>query len=137
VYPIDSELKDALLLYLTIRPQPDSPTDPLFITQSTGERLSGVSISSKFRERAKDLGYWHGANDDDNLNPHYWRHWATSWYQSQFGGDESQGRTALTKYLRGDSKQDIIGIYDSYTEDKRDTILDAMPTFLAPYVEDD
>ncbi|RJX47785.1 tyrosine-type recombinase/integrase [Halonotius pteroides] len=135
VYPIDSELKDALLLYLTVRPQPDSPTDPLFIKQSKGERLSGSNIGGKFRERAEELGYWYGANDDDNLNPHYWRHWATSWYQSQFGGDESQGRTALTKYLRGDSKQDIIGIYDSYTEDKRDTILDAMPTFLEPYVE--
>jgi integrase len=137
VYPIDPELKDTLLWYLTIRPQPDTPTDPLFITHQKGERLSGSSIGGKFRERAKDLGYWYGANDDDNLNPHYWRHWATSWYQSQFGGNESQGRTALTKYLRGDSKQDIIGIYDSYTEDKRDTILDAMPTFLESYVEDE
>ena len=92
-------------------------------------------IGNKFRERAKELGYWYGANDDDNLNAHYWRHWTTSWYQSQFGGGSED--TALTKYLRGDSKNDIMAIYDSYTEDKRDTILDAMPTFLSPYVEED
>ena len=137
VYPIDSELKDALLWYLTIRPQPDSPTDPLFISQTEGERLSGSNISKKFRKRAKELGYWYGANDDDNLNPHYWRHWATSWYQGQFGGGESEGYTALTKYLRGDSNDDVMGIYDNYTEAKRDTILGAMPTFLEPYVEED
>jgi len=82
------------------------------------------------------LGYWYGPNDDDNLNPHYWRHWGTSHYQSQFGGNESEGHTALTKYIRGDSKEDIIGIYDNYTEKKRDTILNAMPVFLEPYVED-
>jgi len=136
VYPLDSEMKDALLWYLTIRPQPESPTDPLFITQSDGERLGGASISKKFAERAKELGYWYGAHDDDNLNPHYWRHWATSEYQSEFADGESGGYTALTKYIRGDSKEDIIGIYDNYTETKRDTILDAMPTFLEPYVKD-
>jgi len=136
VYPIDAELKDALLWYLTIRPQPESPTDPLFITQTKHERLAGNNIYMNFAQRAKELGYWYGANDDDNLNPHYWRHWATSHYQSQFGGNDSDGYTALTKYIRGDSKEDIIAIYDNYTEEKRDTILDAMPTFLEPYVED-
>ena len=136
VYPIDAEMKDALLWYLMIRPQPESPTDPLFISQSNGKRLSGGNIWKKFSDRAKELGYWYGADDDDNLNPHYWRHWSTSHYQSQFGGNDSDGYTALTKYLRGDRKEDIIGIYDNYTEEKRDTILDAMPTFLEPYVED-
>lgn len=136
VYPIDPELKDVLLWYLTIRPQPESPTDPLFISQKSGERLSGGSIGYKFRKRAKELEYWYGANDDDNLNAHYWRHWATSHYQGQFSGSDSEGYTALTKYLRGDSKEDIIGIYDNYTETKRHTILDAMPTFLEPFIDD-
>lgn len=134
VYPIDAELKNALLWYLTIRPQPYSPTDPLFINQRYAGRLSGSSIYNKFVERAKELGYWYGANNDDNLNPHYWRHWGTSHYQSQFGSDDSSGYTALTQYLRGDSKSDIIGLYDNYTEDKRDIILDAMPTFFEPYI---
>lgn len=136
VYPIDAEMKDALLWYLTIRPQPESPTDPLFITQTKGKRLSGVHIGGTFQQRAKELGYWYGNHDDDNLNPHYWRHWATSHYQSQFGGDESKGHTALTKYIRGDSEEDIISIYDNYTEKKGDTILNAMPTFLKPYVDE-
>lgn len=136
VYPLDQEMKDALLWYLTIRPQPESPTDPLFLCQQTDERLSGDNISSIFTQRAKELGHWYGAHDDDNLNPHYWRHWATSEYQGQFADGESDGYTALTKYIRGDKKEDIMGIYDNYTEKKRDTILDAMPTFLEPYVED-
>jgi len=136
VYPIDAELKDTLLWYLTIRPQPESPTDPLFTSQSKGKRLSGDNIGTTFRKRAKKLGYWYGANDDDNLNPHYWRHWGTSHYQSQFGGNDRDGYTALTKYIRGDSKNDIIGIYDNYNEGKRDTILNAMPTFLKPYIDE-
>lgn len=136
IYPIDAELKDVLLWYLTIRPQPDSPTDPLFLTQTKGDRISGSRIGTRYRKRVKDLGYWYGPNDDDNINPHYWRHWGTSWYQSEFGGNKNKGHTALTKYIRGDSKEDIIGIYDNYTEEKRDMILDAMPTFLQPYVDD-
>lgn len=69
-YPIDKEMKDALLWYLLIRPRPESPTEPLFINDS-GERLSGDSIYTRFQQQAKGLGYWFGPHDDDNLNPHY------------------------------------------------------------------
>jgi integrase len=135
--PIDKELRDALLWYLCTRPQPNSPSDPLFLTVSNTTRLSGKSISNKFIRRAKKIGYFYGSNHDDNLNPHYWRHWGTTHYEDQFGGDaDTPGNTSMTDYLRGDSREGIKQLYNNYSSEKRDIILNAMPTFLKPYTDD-
>jgi integrase len=135
-YPIDEELKQFLLGYLTRRHTITSPDDPLFVG-SKGGRLSGGAMSNKFIDHAKDQGHWYGPDDDDNLSPHYWRHWATSWYDPRFGGDaDTSGYTALTDYLRGDSRSEIKALYNNYTETKRDRILDAMPKFHKPFVDD-
>ena len=142
--PLDDELKDALIWYLCSRPQPESPSDPLFLSPTKGTRLSGHSLSTRYGKKAKELndrddvavtGYYE-PNDDDNLNVHYWRHWGTTWYEDQFGGDpDSPGNTAMTDYLRGDSSNEIKGLYNGYSTDKRDMVLDAMPTFLGPYTD--
>lgn len=94
-------------------------------------------MSTKFTDHAKEQGHWYGPNDDDNLNPQYWRHWGTSWYEDQFGGDkDTSGYTALTDYLRGDSRAEIKALYNNYTEAKRDRILDAMPKFTEPFIDE-
>jgi integrase len=135
-YPIDKELKQYLIAYLTIRPQIKSPDDPLLIGVRGG-RLSADVINAKFRDHAKEQGYYYGKNDDDNLNPHYSRHWGTSWYEDAFGGDsETNGNTTLTDYMRGDSRAEIKALYNNYTERKRDRILDAMPVFHEPFIKD-
>lgn len=135
--PIDDELKDVLLWYLATHPKTDSPSAPLFIQQEDGRRLSGISIADRCIKKAKELNHWYGPGDDDNLNPHYWRHWGTTWYEDRFGGSlDSQDNTAMTDYLRGDSRNEIKGLYNSYSTDKQDRILDAMPTFLKPYTDD-
>lgn len=136
-YPIDEELKQFLLAYLTRRHTIMSPDEPLFLG-SQGGRLSGDGMAHVFTAHAKEQGHYYGANDDDNLNPHYWRHWGTSWYEDQFGGDkDTSGYTSLTDYLRGDSRGEIKSLYNNYTEAKRDRILNAMPTFLEPYISND
>jgi integrase len=143
--PLDDELRDTLIWYLSSRPQPESPSDPLFLSLSGGTRLSGTAISNRYCKKGKELNDrddvavtgFYGPGDDDNLNVHYWRHWGTTWYEDQFGGDpDSFGNTAMTDYLRGDSRNEIKGLYNGYSTDKRDMILNAMPTFLEPYTDD-
>lgn len=135
-YPIDDELKQFLLAYLARRHTITSPDDPLFLS-SQGDRMSGETISKRFTDHAKEQGHWYGPDDDDNLNPHYWRHWGTSEYEDQFGGDkDTSGYTALTDYLRGDSRAEIKALYNNYTEAKRDRILDAMPKFTEAFIDD-
>ena len=135
-YPIDEELKQFLLAYLARRHTITSPDDPLLLGPKGG-RISGSSISKIFIDHAKEQGHYYGANDDDNLNPHYWRHWVTSWFEDQFGGDkDTDGYTALTDYLRGDSRSEIKALYNNYSETKKERILDAMPTFHEPFIED-
>lgn len=128
-YPIDNELKQSLLCYLAARTEPDDPTDPLFL-DSKFTRLSATSMSNKFRRKAKEITRrdegpkcWYEANDDDNINVHYYRHWSTTWYQDRTG-DQS-----LVDYLRGDTGEGSSANYDQYTDVKEQKILDAMPTF--------
>lgn len=135
-YPIDSELKRSLLWYLAIRPEPDDPTEPLFL-DSRYTRLSAGSIGYHITSRSKEITQrdegpkcWYGANDDDNINPHYWRHWGTTWYQ-----DETENQ-ALVDYLRGDTGEGSSANYDQYTDAKEKKILNAMPTFFEPSTDD-
>lgn len=134
-YPLDEEMKHALLWYLATRPEPDDPTEPLFLNAEYG-RLSGDSLSNAFIKKAKEITQreegpkgWYGPEDDDNLNLHYWRHWATTWYKDRT--DE-----ALVDYLRGDTGQGSSANYDQYTDLKKQKILDVMPTFFEPHIDD-
>lgn len=135
-YPLDEELKQSLLWYLSTRPEPVDPTDPLFLNRDY-ERMSAGSISQAFTEKSKAITQrddgpkcWYGPGDDDNINPHYWRHWATTWYQDETGDQ------ALVDYLRGDTGQGSSANYDQYSDAKREKILDAMPTFFEPFIDD-
>jgi integrase len=134
-YPLDDELKQSLLWYLACRPEPESPTDPLFLN-TFYERLSTGSMTSKFTERAKEITQrdegpkcWYEPHDDDNINAHYWRHWATTWYQDQTGDG------SLVDYLRGDTGGGSKANYNQYSAVKKQKILDAMPKFFDPFIE--
>lgn len=136
MYPLDSELKQSLLWYLAIRPEPNDPTEPLFLDKYY-TRLSGDAISAWFIKRSKEITRrdegpkcWYEPGDDDNINAHYWRHWATTWYQ-----DET-GYQALVDYIRGDTGQGSSANYDQYSDVKKQKILDAMPTFFEPFIDD-
>jgi integrase len=135
-YPIDSELKQSLLWYLAVRPEPDDPTEPLFLNISY-TRLSASAISARIRKRSKEITKrdegpkcWYEPGDDDNINAHYWRHWATTWYQDETGDQ------ALVDYIRGDTGEGSSANYDQYTDVKEQKILDAMPTFFEPFIDD-
>jgi integrase len=121
--PIDDELKESLIWYLTVRPGPLNPDEPLF-RDAWGNRRSGNSVCVKFIERAKELGHWYGERDDDNLNPHYWRHWSTTWFEDRLGEKNS-----LTDYLRGDKGRRTKATYNQWTEQKEALYLEHVPKF--------
>jgi integrase len=136
IYPLDDELKQSLLWYLAVRPEPRSPEEPLFFNTEY-ERLSAKSMGKAFRRRSKEITErnegpkcWYGSRDDDNINPHYWRHWATTWYQDQTGDE------ALVQYLRGDTGQASKANYNQYSDRKEQQILEHMPTFFEPFIEE-
>lgn len=128
-YPLDKELKDALIYYLAIRPEPSHPSEPLFLSQMDESRLSAAMITTNYVRKARELGHYYGQKDDDNLNPHYWRHWGTTRYEDRVGG-------SLTDYMRGDVGRSSKADYNNYTKSKRDQILAEMPKFLEPYIDD-
>lgn len=138
-YPLDRELRDALIWYLSIRPDPESPDEPLFLDTSY-TRLSGGAISTAMTQHSKQLTQmdddeckltcYYEPHDDDNINPHYWRHWATTWYQDRMKSD------SLVDYMRGDTGEGSKANYDQYTDMKKQEILETMPTFLEPYIDE-
>jgi hypothetical protein len=133
-YPLDNELKQSLLWYLAVRPEPRSPEEPLFFDTEYG-RLSAKSMSDAFRKRSKEITdrdegpkCWYGSGDGDNINPHYWRHWSTTWYEDRVGG-------GLVDYLRGDIGQGSKANYNQYSDMKEQQILEHMPKFFEPFID--
>jgi integrase len=140
-YPLDDELKQSLLWYLATRPKPDAPTDPFFL-DAQYSRLAASSIHQEFTKRSKEItqrnegptcwyGSEDGSGDDDNINPHYWRHWATTWYQ-----DDDRVDQAFVDYMRGDAGDGSSANYNQYTDGKKLKILEVVPKFFEPFIDD-
>ena len=133
-YPLDDELKESLLWYLAVRPEPQYPEEPLFLDTDYG-RMSAGAITQEFKRRSKKITErdegpkcWYGSRDDDNINPHYWRHWATTWYEDRVGG-------GLVDYLRGDTGQGSKANYNQYSDRKEQQILEHIPKFFEPFID--
>lgn len=136
IYPLDNELKQSLLWYLAVRPEPQSSEEPLFF-DTEYSRLSAQSICKTFTERSKEITErnegpkcWYGPGDDDNINPHYWRHWSTTWYEDRVANG------GLVDYLRGDTGQGSKANYNQYSDRKKQQILEHMPKFFEPFIDD-
>lgn len=121
--PLDDELKNALIWYLTIRRGSLDPSEPLFKGMKGG-RLSPSTVNHKFKDKAQAMGHFYEPNDDDNINPHYWRHWSTTWFEDRLGED-----TSLTDYFRGDKGSSIKTRYNQWSEEKKQIYLEHVPKF--------
>lgn len=119
IYPIEPELKQALIQYIAIRPPSSSPAKPLFVAStnakdSTEERLSSSAIEHRIKRLVQPRG-WHKKGASDNVTPHYFRSWWGTYFEDAV---EDRG---LVKYLRGD-RGDITDEYrqnwGSMTRDK-------------------
>lgn len=109
--PIDDELKEELHRWLAIRPDTPSPADPLFADtgRKWGQRLEPSQVRTFVRTHTEKNGWYRvGGGASENVTPHYFRHFFTTYLRDRTGD------RGIVKYLRGDVAQDII---DTYTHD--------------------
>lgn len=114
--PVDSELKAVLEQWLTIRPDPVSDADPLFVSTSDswGTRLTPDMIHHLVEYHAREAGWYRkSGGPEENVTPHYFRHFFTTHLRDRTGD------RGIVKYLRGDVAQDVI---DTYTHDWGDRV---------------
>ncbi|MFC6825400.1 tyrosine-type recombinase/integrase [Halopelagius fulvigenes] len=116
VVPVDAELESVLARWLAVRPDVQSPADPLFVSTSGswGRRLTPDMVHHIVERHAGDVG-WHRAGGDaeENVTPHYFRHFFTTHLRDRTGD------RGIVKYLRGDVGGDII---DTYTHNWGDRV---------------
>lgn len=124
VIPIDDELKQALLWYLLIRRGSLNPDSPLFKQVKNDKREGKRNLAHKIIYHSKEIGYWYEPYDDDNINAHYFRHWATTVLR-----DRSTGDTGLVDYLRGDKGNSMKDRYTHWSDAKEKEYLKIVPKF--------
>lgn len=116
VVPIDEELAEVLNAWLTMRPDPVSPAEPLFVGTSDGwgERMGPETVRHIVETYARDHGWYRtGGGAAENVTPHYFRHFFTTHLRDRTGD------RGVVKYLRGDVADDII---DTYTHNWGDQV---------------
>ena len=116
VVPIDDELAAELWRWLAMRPDVRSSAEPVFVgtADTWGERLTPDTVHHIVEGYARDAGWYHtGAGSAENVTPHYFRHFFTT-YLRDLTGDRG-----VVKYLRGDVADDII---DTYTHNWGDRV---------------
>lgn len=109
--PIDDELASSLRTWIAIRPDTLSPAEPLFVSTSGdyGTRLTPDMVHHIVERHARSFGWYRsGGGPEENVTPHYFRHFFTTHLRDRTGD------RGIIKYLRGDVASDII---DTYTHD--------------------
>jgi integrase/recombinase XerC len=114
--PVDDELGAVLRRWIAIRPDPQSPAKPLFVSTSGewGKRLTPDMVHHIVETHAREAGWYRdGGGPAENVTPHYFRHFFTTHLRDRTGD------RGIVKYLRGDVAQDVI---DTYTHDWGDRV---------------
>jgi integrase len=109
--PVDDELGYVLVRWLAVRPDARSAAEPLFVSTSDewGKRLTPNMVHHLVERHARRQGWYRdGGGPEENVTPHYFRHFFTTHLRDRTGD------RGIVKYLRGDVAQDII---DTYTHD--------------------
>ena len=109
--PVDEELIEVLNDWLLIRPDPVSEAEPVFCSTSKqwGERLTTDMVHHLVERNARSAGWYRqGGGPEENVTPHYFRHFFTTHLRDRTGD------RGVVKYLRGDVATDVI---DTYTHD--------------------
>lgn len=117
VVPIDDELANVLKRWLAVRPDPRSPAEPLFMsTDRWGKRITPHMVHHTVERHAREAGWYRtGGGATENVTPHYFRHFFTTYLRAETG---SRG---VVQYLRGDVAGDAV---DTYTHNWGDLVRD-------------
>ena len=116
IVPVDEELATALRRWFAIRPETRSPAEPLFCSTSGswGSRLTPDMVYHLVEHHAADSGWYRsGGGAEENVTPHYFRHFFTTHLRDRTGD------RGIVKYLRGEVGGDII---DTYTHNWGDRV---------------
>ncbi|WP_458209017.1 tyrosine-type recombinase/integrase [Haladaptatus sp. NG-SE-30] len=116
IVPVDAELRRVLVQWLAIRPDARSPAEPLFVSTSGewGKRLTPKMVRNIVERHAREWGWYRtGGGAEENVTPHYFRHFFTTHLRDRTGD------RGIVKYLRGDVASDII---DTYTHNWGDRV---------------
>ena len=116
VIPVDGELSTVLVRWLAIRPDAVSSAEPLFCSTADewGRRLTPKMVRNVVERHARDAGWYvTGGGAEENVTPHYFRHFFTTHLRDRTGD------RGIVKYLRGDVAEDII---DTYTHNWGDRV---------------
>lgn len=114
--PVDEELRHALVAWLAIRPDVGG-AEPLFtsISRSYGERLTSDMVRGFVRDLAAEKGWYAvGGGAEENVTPHYFRHFFTTEMRNRLGD------AYVVKYIRGD----VGDVMDRYTHNWRELVRD-------------
>lgn len=120
--PIDEELKQALIWWLSIR-RGDKTDNPLILLSCSipPRRPAGDTISKQLRNARRKVAESYPNVDEDVISTHYFRHWTTT----KMGDRVNQ---SVVDYMRGD-KNKITDVYNHYSENKKEQWLNNMFTF--------
>jgi integrase len=116
VIPIDDELRRVLRRYLAVRPDPVSSAKPLFLGTADrwGQRTTPDMVHHVVEKHAAERGWYRvGGGAEENVTPHYFRHFFTTHLRDRTGD------RGIVKYLRGDVAGDVI---DTYTHNWGDRV---------------
>ena len=116
VVPVDAELRRTLLRWLAISPDPVSPANPLFVNtrERWGQRMTPGEVRYVVERHAREFGWYRtGGGSEENVTPHYFRHFFTTHLR------DATGDRGVVKYLRGDVADDVI---DTYTHNWGDRV---------------
>jgi integrase len=128
--PMDQELKDFLIWYLSIR-RSSQHEGAFFINPrgvQHGERLKSPAYRDWLTPIAKEKGYFYGKDDPDNIRPHYWRHWTTTKMRDKID-------SGIVDHFRGD-KGTVGDTYNHYSEKKAHLWRENVPKFYEPYIKE-
>jgi integrase/recombinase XerC len=133
--PIDDELKQTLVWYVSMAPSSPSDAEPLL--RKTHSMIGGRFSTYTLREQyftpwAEDQG-WHDTDRSDSVTPHWCRHWFTTMLRRRIDYDEVKmgGVDDYIKGLRGDSGNDVIETYTHSWGDNqwmRDAYINNIPS---------
>lgn len=118
--PVDDELRDSLIWWLTVRIGEKSKYSPLFTSpvgskkgdKLLGERTTQGQLNSRLTRKAQDEGYWYEPHDPDNVTPHYFRHFFNNRAKNRMPAE-------IVDYIRGDKGATVSEQhYDEWDEEK-------------------
>lgn len=111
IIPLDSEAKNVLVWYLSLRPVPQSSANPVLTHTGTGPSSPGGRVAAETVRRwvndwSKENGWY--STDPSGLKPHWCRHWFTTKIRTNLDREliEVGNEDDYLDYLRGDSSGD-------------------------------